>query len=362
MVDKKQVEALRQELISKGLLDKSKVSGYSVRASSSEIDELGNRSSVSMSASIKPVADWKYLERPARAPIKPAKVKQVKRPLKVAVFLPDPQIGYRWYGGEEWAPFHDERAIELAMQLIQKIQPDEVVNLGDMIDFPTLSRWPQEEAMQRTIQKSIDYTHEFLSKQRANAPKAKIVWVEGNHDLRLQNYVQANAAKISGLRRANMEHELPLLSLPYLLRLDEINVDYVGGYPKAEYYLSDSLKAKHGDCVKSSGRTAAAVVEREDVSTVFGHVHRTELAYKTRHGRKGPRTQFAHCPGALCLTNGQVPGFHTGTDVDMKPVTYYQDWQLGITVVHYDDDQAHMQHIPFGNNYEALYEGKMYQA
>ena len=46
----------------------------------------------------------------------------------------------------------------------------------------------------------------------------------------------------------------------------------------------------------------------------------------------------------------------------MKPVTYYQDWQLGISIVHYDDEQAYLQHIPFGNDYQALYEGKMYQA
>ena len=358
----KQVEALRQELIDKGLLKKSRINSFSVSTSSTDRDELGNIQTTSVSANIKPLKDWQYLERPARAAIKPVKVKKVKRPLKVAVFLPDPQIGYRWYGGDDWAPFHDERAIDLAMQLVREIQPDELINLGDMIDFPTLSRWPQEEAMQRTIQKSIDYTHEFLGLQRANAPDAKIVWVEGNHDLRLQNYVQTNAAKISGLRRANMGHELPLLSLPYLLRLDELDVNYVGGYPKAEYYLSDCLKAKHGDCVKSSGKTAAAVAEREDVSTVFGHVHRAETSYKTRHGRKGPRTQFGHCPGALCLTNGQVPGFHTGTDTDMKPVTYYQDWQLGISIVHYDDEQAYLQHIPFGNDYQALYEGKMYQA
>ena len=361
-MNEKEVAALRRRLEAEGVFDKSRVGSYSIKTSNSERDELGNIQTTSVSASIKPVADWKYIERPARAAIKAVKVKKVKRPFKVAVFLPDPQIGFRWYGGNDWQPFHDERAIDLSMQLIREIQPDEVVNLGDMIDFPTLSRWPQEEAMQRTIQKSIDYTHEFLSLQRANAPHAKLVWVEGNHDLRLQNYVQANAAKISGLRRANMDHELPLLSIPYLLRLDEIGVNYVGGWPKAEYYLSDVLKAKHGDCVKSSGKTAAAVVEREDVSTVFGHIHRAETAYKTRHGRKGPRTQFAHCPGALCLTNGAVPGFHTGTDTDMKPVTYWQDWQLGLTVVHYDDEQVYLHHVPFGNDYQALYEGKVYQA
>jgi hypothetical protein len=48
-------------------------------------------------------------------------------------------------------------------------------------------------------------------------------------------YVQKDAASILGLRRANAGHELSVLTLQYLVRYDDLDVQSVDGYPNAAY-------------------------------------------------------------------------------------------------------------------------------
>lgn len=336
----------------------------SVSFSSQEVDadELGNKTITNESISFKPLLkpEWGFIQRASKKVIKPKKVKTQKRDYKVAVFLPDPQIGYRYFGNDDWEPFHDERAINLALQLVNHIQPDKIINLGDFLDLPELSRWQQEEAFQRTTQKAIDYGYELLCEQRANAPGAEIVLLEGNHERRLKNYIINNANKVYGLTRANTPDDWLQMDIPYFLRLSDIDVTYVDGYPVGEYYVNDTLKVKHGDVVRSAGRTAAAVAEREHISTIFGHVHRIETAYKSMHTRDGRSQIFAHTPGSLCRVDGAVPGHGTSTSRDGRHITHWQNWQQGIAVVKYDDNGNNfLQHIPF-IDYMAIYDDKTF--
>lgn len=343
-------------------IDNHRVGTVSFSSSTVDVDDLGNKEVASESISYKPIAkpQWGFVQRAHKTVIKPTKAKAVKRDYKIAVFLPDPQIGYRYFGNEDWVPFHDERAINLALQIINQIQPDKIINLGDFLDLPELSRWQQEEAFQRTTQKAIDYGHDLLCKQRASAPNAEIVLLEGNHERRLKNYIINNANKIYGLTRANTPEDWQQYDIPYFLRLSDLDITYVDGYPAGEYYVNDTLKVKHGDVVRTAGRTAAAVAEREQISTIFGHIHRIETAYKTFHTRDGKKQIFAHSPGSLCRTDGAVPGHGTSTDRSGRHITHWQNWQQGIAVVKYDDNGNNfLQDIPF-IDYTAIYDGKTF--
>jgi len=155
---------------------------------------------------------------------KPAKKPKTKH--KVAIALPDPQIGGRFLFDRGWDPFHDEAAMDVALQLVSFLEEtdrvDWVINLGDFLDLPSQGRFDQEAGFAGTTQQAIDRGHLFLQQQRAAAgPEAEIVLIEGNHDRRLEKYILSNSAAAWGLKRANMD-ELPVMSLPYLLRLDEI--------------------------------------------------------------------------------------------------------------------------------------------
>jgi hypothetical protein len=282
---------------------------------------------------------WPVVQPAAPVTIAPVNVTgRVRRQEKVTVVLPDPQIGYRHFIDDgSFDPFHDEKALDVALQIVAQVQPDEVLCLGDFMDFPAFGRYEQEAAFAATTQMGIDYGHQFLARIRALIPNGKITVLEGNHDRRLQNMVVNNAKAAFGLKQALDTTGWPVLSVPYLCNFTDLEVDYVMGYPAGEHWINDNLRAIHGTKVRSSGSTASAVVHDDDVSTLFGHIHRVETQYLTRSNRSGGRTLVAHTPGCLCRIDGAVPSVKGSTDLNGRPVESYENWQQGLTIVDYEE-------------------------
>lgn len=285
---------------------------------------------------------------------------------KIAVILPDTQIGFRQYENGDYDPFHDIKAIDVALRIVEDIDPDQVILLGDYLDLPTFGKYEQEAAFARTTQRAINYGYQLLVSIKAVAPYAKIIMLEGNHDRRLEKMVTRNAMEAFGLRRADDIDGWPVLSLPHLLRLSELGVEYVGGYPAGSYWINDRLKCVHGNVVRSNGSTAKAVVDEERVSVIFGHIHRVETQYKTVDIREGGRTRLAHTPGCLCRIDGAVPSVHGSTDLQGKPISRYENWQQGLSVITYrDGDEPFSLESVFINTadrYRAVYNGNVYLA
>lgn len=295
---------------------------------------------------------------------KPAKSRKTKH--EVHVILPDPQIGYRKIG-DTMDPFHDERAMDIALQITSWLETndkvDSVINLGDFLDLPAQGRFEQEAAFAATTQDSIDRGHLFLQQQRAAAgPKAKIVLIEGNHDRRMEKFINTNAASAFGLRRANTKG-LPVMSIPYLLRLDEIGVEYIDAYPAGAYWINDRLRAIHGTKVRSNGSTAAAYTnDTPHISTVFGHVHRQELQSRTVFDRQGSIKSVAISPGCLCRVDGAVPSVNGSTKTDGTPATYYENWQQGIAVITVDASGDFFTELVQIDNGKAWFRGQEFKA
>lgn len=305
---------------------------------------------------------------PVVQPAAPVKIPAAKPPRKGdgwrrAVVLPDPQIGYRRYEDGTLDPFHDEQAMAVALSVIRYAKPDLIVNLGDFVDLAEFGRFEQEPAFAMTTQAGLDRAHLFLAEQRKAAPSAEIVMLEGNHDRRLQKSIINNAKAAFGLRQANTPESWPVLSMPHLLRLDDLGVTYVEGYPAGEHWINDNLVAIHGAKVRSNGSTAAAVIDDERVSVIFGHVHRIELQHKTRRTRDGAKRNFAATPGCLCRLDGAVPSTKSSTDVFGRPVAGWENWQHGVGVVDYEpgDGRFHLELVPIHDGW-AFHAGREFTA
>jgi predicted phosphodiesterase len=298
---------------------------------------------------------WVCVDRASRVPITLPKPTRRKTKTKTAVILPDVQIGYRRdIDTAALDPFHDESAIAAALKVVQAVDPDLIIHLGDLLDFASFGKYEQEPGFALTVQPAIDRAHRYLAECATAAPHAKQVLLEGNHDRRLQRAIVNNAIAAFGIRRGNTPDEWPVLSVPYLLRLDELGVEYVGGYPAGIYWINDRLACIHGHKVKSSGSTAALVVDDERVSTIFGHVHRIELAYKTRRVRAGARTSLAASPGCLCRLTGQTPSVKGSYDPLGRPVQTVENWQQGCAVVTYEDGDS-----PFALELVPIFDGQV---
>lgn len=272
----------------------------------------------------------------------------------------DAQIGYR-RTPEGIDNFHDERALSLCVQMARVIQPDVVVVNGDLADFAPLSRYDQRRDWQETTQLTIDRAHRFLAELVAAAPSAEFHMTEGNHERRLGALVMKYTAELAGLRRANSDDD-PALALSNLLRLRELGITYHTGYPKARVIIGEGdgrISFTHGDTVAPSGATAARVVGRAAMNTVFGHIQRVEIAYRTiDEGRA--RQIFAATYGGLMSVSGNTPGVTYSVDDRGHTVEHPQNWQQAMGYLVQDGSLVSQEPIII-NDGRLIFRDKVYE-
>lgn len=290
-------------------------------------------------------------------------VKKEKSQFKTCVVLPDMQCGYFRDVDGTFVAIHDEVAIDLAIEFIKETKPDVIAMNGDNADFAEFGKYRLTPAYQLTTQKTIDYLTTLCARLRAASPLAEIVWLEGNHEARLGNYILDNANAAFGLKRGNIPSSWPVMSLPYLCRFDEWNVKYLPGYPASTYWLNKKLRIIHGHKVASGGSTAHKYLATEKTSVLYGHIHRREWAERTRQDWDGDKTILAASAGCLARVDGVVPSTKGGKDLDGRPIPCTEDWQQGIAVVHYvpGDGPFHLELVPIHNG-SMFYRGKTYKA
>ena len=309
--------------------------------------------------------EWPVVKQGPAVKMPPVTTK-TKKPttFKTCVIVPDIQIGYYRGRDGQLEPTHDEKAIQVCLKMIQDTQPEVIACVGDNLDFPEMGKYLTYPAYAQTTQASIDRATFFCAQMRAMAPNAKIIWLAGNHEERMPKYLLVNAGVAYGLRKGNIPESWPVLSVPYLCRMDEFGVEYRPGYPAADFWVNEKLRIIHGDRVKSSGSTAHVYLNQEKTSVIYGHIHRIETAFKTREDFDGPRTIMAASPGCLARIDGAIPSTRGGVDLDGRPLTRYENWQQGLGIVQYEDSGSHRfsyDVIPIYDGW-AMYNGKEYQA
>jgi hypothetical protein len=282
----------------------------------------------------------------------------------VTVVLPDMQIGYYRTGDGTLAPTHDEAAISIALKVIRDAKPNRIVMVGDNLDLPELGKYRLSPAFALTTQATIDRGGLMAAEVRAAAPDAtEIVWLAGNHEERLPNYILDNARASFGIKQSMQPEGWPVLSVPHLCRLDEHNVTYCAGYPAADYWITPKLRVIHGDRVQSRGSTAHKYLADEKTSVIYGHIHRIERAHKTRTDHDGPREIMAASPGCLARIDGAVPSTKGGMDLDGRPIIgIHEDWQQGLAVILSDPETGNFDYEQIRIfQGEAIWRGKIYR-
>jgi predicted phosphodiesterase len=233
--------------------------------------------------------------------------------------------------GDAQIPFQDERAMSLALRAVQELQPDNVVLTGDMLDLPSLSRFEQRREWAGRMQEALDRYHLFLAQIRARHV-GRLAVVHGNHEERLPKMLRRDAAELIGLRRANSD-ELGILTIQYLARYDDLDVESITGYPNGTLWLEDNLQVTHGTETKRQGMSAVNYLRKEQVSTIFGHDHRLQVAWQTRNTRLGGVACVAASPGCLARTDGYTPGYNFTTSESGLVVPHSEDWQNGVLMI-----------------------------
>lgn len=253
--------------------------------------------------------------------------------------------------GDMQYPFHDPHLHDIFCQWLRDNQPDEVIGLGDTVDLPEISRHRLDPENTSSTQECVNVGYKHLRQIRDAVPNSNITILPGNHDERLRNILLDNAdvRPLYGLSRA-LEEE-PVLAVPYLLRFDELKINYVdpkGSYEHAQINVNDKLAVRHGWIArKGSGASALATLEHLGYSVIVGHTHRQSIVYKTTHDIDGtPTTLTAAEAGCMCRVNQRPLDGRRWPSYTPLP-----DWTQGFTTVNiWEDGKFRIDNATYVNN------------
>lgn len=241
-------------------------------------------------------------------------------------------------------PFQDRLALKKTLQVISDMQPDAVVQIGDLIDAPQVSQWTKHGAGEYalTLQRHIDEVKDsFFSPLRQAAPRAAVTWISGNHDSRIHDYVKKYGYPLSALDALSMEN---------LFELERFEVQYV----KGPHRIGTNTYAVHGH--ESGGYCSS--------------LSAWDLKFQKRYGSDGSYVfGHTHAPGLITRSTGYAgkvkPRFtlNVGSLMDPVQATYIKDgavnWQMGFGVLRDDGKRVWPELVTFVDRI-AYVSGKRY--
>ena len=227
--------------------------------------------------------------------------------------------------GDQQYPYNNPELEDAFLSWMNHYQPDRGILIGDTIDLPDISRHPDNLEQDATLQECVDAGYVGLRRYREASEDTRWQKLPGNHDERLRRIQIDKVRQAYGVRRGKMPDDIgeePVLTVPHLLRLDELAIDYIepnGDYEHAQVNVTDFLAARHGWIArKGSGASALATLEHLGYSVVVGHTHRQSIVHKTVHDINGAIETFVACEtGCMCQIEG-------GLGYAVSP-----DWQNG---------------------------------
>jgi len=195
----------------------------------------------------------------------------------------------------------DKGALAALLSDLKALDPHEIILLGDHVDCGGFLA--QHHVMGYVAETSysyeddVEHANAFLNAIQDAAPRAKIEYLEGNHERRVETW-----AVTQTLRHSRDSEGLRKLYAPeYRLNLKERGIKY---YRESEYYdgLSNPGVIKRGKCfffhgISTSANAVSDTLKKFGGNIVFGHTHRAQSEVIRM---VGPGIIGGWNPGCLC--------------------------------------------------------------
>ena len=239
------------------------------------------------------------------------------------VIIPDTQI-----------PFDDRKALKALIGYIGDTQPDLVIHIGDLMDYPSPSRWTKgtkEEFQQRIKPDSEQAKTRFLGPLRA-VYTGPVGVHEGNHDLRPREYLAQYAPALADYAED--------FRFENLLDFDGFGVAVLPEFNK----VAPGWVTTHGHrggirLSQNAGDTALNAAKRFNASVIMGHTHRLGLKPESR--------------GFGGSVSATLWGMEVGNLMNMKLAGYLKggtaNWQQGFGLLTVDGHHVKPELVPINN-------------
>lgn len=246
----------------------------------------------------------------------------------------------------------DKPAIAAVLKDLERINPAEIVLMGDHLDC---SGWLAAHHPFQTVQEAkysfeedVEACNSLLDEIQKRAPNAKIHYLQGNHEERIEVFV----VKCTMQNARDAAYLKTLFSPSVILGLEKRGISY---YERTQRHCGLRIPGllKLGHCHFLHGfshgkNAAAATLAKLKCNVVFAHVHR----WLASGGADTMSDMGAWCPGCLCV---QEPMWRHGDPTE---------WNQGYAVqfVQPDGDFLHINipvmggesyFIPLSESYSA---------
>lgn len=235
------------------------------------------------------------------------------------------------------APYHDRRAFRCLLDVAKRWDPDHVVILGDFADFNAVSSHPKDPKRLLPFVKEVAGVNRALDQlDRALANCGDKQYLQGNHETRLERFVNEKAPALAGFEKTWEE----------ALRLEERGWE-VTPYKRSLQFGDLNLTHDVGRAGVNAARQSMLDVGH---SIAFGHTHRLQVHYQ-----------------------GQIDGArHLGATLgwlgDPEAIDYrhrdcvMRDWIHGFGAVHLlDNGHFWLQAVPIIEG-RAIVDGQVFHA
>ncbi|ASR77157.1 metallo-phosphoesterase [Mycobacterium phage MyraDee] len=227
-------------------------------------------------------------------------------------------------------PYDDRKALKAVVRFIGDYQPDELIHIGDLMDFPQPSRWNKGTK------------GEFEGSIFEDAKQAKVRFLEpirevydgpfgvheGNHDLRPREYLAKEAPALAQSGAFNIET---------LLDFDGFGIELLPEF----YKVAPGWITTHGhrgqiSLSRIAGNTALNAAKKFGVSVVMGHTHRMGVG--------------SHTSGYGGDANKILTGMEVGNLMNMRLAQYLKggtgNWQQGFGLLTVDGQHVKAEPVP----------------
>lgn len=236
-------------------------------------------------------------------------------------------------------PYHDRKAYNLMLKVAKDMAVDEIVILGDYADIYALNaHGGKNPTLPTTLIEEIEDVNNGLDELDKKFPKAKKVFLQGNHEYRFERYIFDKCPELFGVTE-----------FKNLIKIEQRkNWKYIHYSPNQQYKVGGSyLIARHEPLASSAKATASKAL----CSLVYGHIHRIEESHLV--GLKDDNH--------VCFSVGWL-----GDKRNDKVFSYvkgHHQWQLGFGLVYTCPKTRYFYHqkIHIMDNYTCVVNGKLYR-
>lgn len=174
-------------------------------------------------------------------------------------------------GNDFHFPYHDKFAVQAWVAEMKRREVDGLYLNGDIMDFEKISKYGQMPDG-RYLKDEIEVGRRFIESLRKMFPDIPIFWKDGNHEYRLERYIQSKCPELANLYGMDVRTQM---------RLDDLGIIHIPEYQLSRF---GKLWIAHGHELglkSGSVYVARAVRQRVMANIMFGHFHRDQVDFAT---------------------------------------------------------------------------------